>query len=326
MLTRFGLQIADFNVADVPDSQLFECIAGLATCAEKSGFDSLWLPDQLHQIKGVGAENDPFPESYTLLGALAARTERMRLGAMFSGVTYRNPALLAKMVTTLDLISSGRAVLAIGEAWRDNEHAAYGYDFPDVEERMDRLEEAIQLCRAMLTETEPTFEGRYYRINKPFNYPRPVTPGGPPILIPNFAEPRTLKVAAKYADAVTFFGAADAIRDDLAKLEKYCEEIGRDPAEISRIRLGPLIIAPTTKEAEHKWSEIRPLFYGKTTDDEYLRRFVIIGDPDSVAEQVSQRFAANLEGLVFTLPDAYNLDTVALAGETLVKHFGTVER
>jgi alkanesulfonate monooxygenase SsuD/methylene tetrahydromethanopterin reductase-like flavin-dependent oxidoreductase (luciferase family) len=159
-LTRFGLQIPSFTYPGVPDSELFDRVSAIAVAAEESGFDSVWVMDHFYQIRGVGDRTEPMLEAYSLLSALAARTERAKLGTMVTGVTYRNPALLAKIVTTLDVISSGRAMLGIGAAWNEEEHRGYGFPFPPVKERMDRLEEALQICRAMFTEEAPSFTGQ----------------------------------------------------------------------------------------------------------------------------------------------------------------------
>ncbi len=158
---RIGLQIPNFTLG-VPDDQLFEAVAEQAVAAEDSGFESVWVMDHFYQLPPLGGPSEPMLESYTLLGGLAARTSRIRLGTMVTGVTYRNPALLAKIVTTLDVISAGRAMLGIGAAWYDVEHEGLGVDFPPVGERMDRLEEAVQICRAMFRDEAATFEGRYY--------------------------------------------------------------------------------------------------------------------------------------------------------------------
>src|ERR1700688_4307686 len=156
---RLGLQIPNFTVG-VPDDQLFETVAQLAGTAEDSGFDSLWVMDHFYQLPALGGPSQPMLESYTLLGGLAARTNRIRLATMVTGVTYRNPALLAKIVTTLDVISAGRAMLGIGAAWYDVEHEGLGVEFPPAGERLDRLEEAVQICRAMVRDELPTFKGR----------------------------------------------------------------------------------------------------------------------------------------------------------------------
>src|SRR5256886_11313826 len=182
-MLRLGLQIPNFTYPGVPDGELFDRVADIAVTAEQAGFDSIWVMDHLYQIPNVGQRTEPMLEAYTLLGGIAARTSRATLGTMVTGVTYRNPALLAKIVTTLDIVSSGRAILGIGAAWNEDEHRGYGFDFPPAGERLERLEEAVQICRAMFTEEAPSFRGKFYRIEEAINSPRPLTPGGPPILI-----------------------------------------------------------------------------------------------------------------------------------------------
>src|SRR5439155_8630529 len=193
---RFGLQIPNFTLG-VPDDRLFEEVAGIATTAEESGYDSVWVMDHFYQLPPLGGPAQPMLEAYTLLGALGARTERVRLGTLVTGVTYRNPALLAKIVTTLDVITSGRAILGIGAAWHDVEHQGLGFEFPPAGERLDRLEEAVQICRAMFREERPSFAGRHYRIEEAWNVPRPVQPGGPAIMIGGGGEKRTLRLVAQ---------------------------------------------------------------------------------------------------------------------------------
>src|SRR5207245_2370418 len=196
-VTRLGLQIPSFTYQGVPDRELFARASDLATTAEESGFDSLWVMDHFYQIRMVGKVSEPMLEAYSLLPALAARTSRVRLGALVTGVTYRNPAHLAKIVTTLDVISSGRAILGIGAAWNEDEHRGYGFDFPPVRERFERLEEAIRICRAMFRDEAPSFQGKHYRIEGALNFPRPVQPGGPPILIGGSGEQKTLRLVAQ---------------------------------------------------------------------------------------------------------------------------------
>src|SRR5262249_26969760 len=150
-------------------------------------------------------ETEPMLEAYSTLAALAAQTSRVRLGTLVTGVTYRHPALLAKMVTTLDVISRGRAVLGIGAAWNAGEHAGYGIPFPSVRERMDRLDEALGIARLMFTEERPSFTGHYYHIDRALNSPRPLQAGGPSILVGGGGERRTLLLAAKHADLTHWF-------------------------------------------------------------------------------------------------------------------------
>ena len=215
-VTRFGLQINSFTYPGVADADLFERIAQIAGTAERSGFDSVWVMDHLYQIAVVGKRTEPMLEAYSLLSGIAARTSRAQLGTMVTGVTYRNPALLAKMVTTLDVISSGRAILGIGAAWNEEEHIGYGFDFPPLRERFDRLEDAVQICRAMFTQEAPTFTGTHHRVDSVLNFPRPVRPGGPPILIGGSGERRTIPMVARYADACNFFGDVETIRHKVA--------------------------------------------------------------------------------------------------------------
>ena len=202
-VTRFGLQVPSFTYEGVADADLFETVAAIAVTAEESGFDSLWVMDHFYQIAMVGPSSDPMLEAYTLLGAIAARTSSISLGTMVTGVTYRNPALLAKQVTTLDIVSAGRAILGIGAAWNDEEHNGYGFDYPPIGERMDRLEEALQIARAMFAGERPSFEGRYYRTSQALNVPGPLRPGGIPILVGGSGERRTLALVAKYATPAT---------------------------------------------------------------------------------------------------------------------------
>ena len=164
----------------------------------------------------------------------AARTSKLSLGTLVTGVTYRNPALLAKQVTTLDVISAGRAILGIGAAWNDEEHAGYGFEFPPISERFDRLEEALEICRAMFTQPRPSFTGSHYRIDQALNVPRPIRPDGIPILVGGSGERRTLPLVARYADACNLFGDVATIRHKLDVLERHCEAIGRDPARSPR--------------------------------------------------------------------------------------------
>jgi F420-dependent oxidoreductase-like protein len=311
-LTRFGLQIPLFTYPDVPNNQLFERVSAIATTAEESGIDSVWVMDHFYQLPGLGKPDDPMFEAYTLLGALAARTRRVKLGTMVTGVTYRNPALLAKIVTTLDVISAGRGILGIGAAWNEDEHRGYGFEFPPTGERMDRLEEALQICRAMFTEDSPSFSGKHYEIVDALNVPRPVTRGGPPIMIGGGGEKRTLRLVAQYGDASNIFGNLATIRHKLDVLARHCEAVGRDPAEITKTKLATLVIARTEAEAERKAASVRAI-----VGDEWFDTAVIAGGPDQVVEQVQAYFDAGLDGMLVNLPDAHDLDTVRLAGETL---------
>jgi F420-dependent oxidoreductase-like protein len=312
-MTTYGLQLPKFTFP-VPDDRLFEHMAAMATAADDGGFSSLWVMDHFYQLPGLGGADDKMLEGYTLLGALAARTKKVTLGTLVTGVTYRNPALLAKEVTTVDIISSGRAVLGIGAAWYDVEHEGLGVDFPPVPERMDRLEEAVQICRLMFTEERPTFEGRYYRIKEARNIPPPVQAGGPPIMIGGSGPKRTLRAVAKYADMSNVFGGPDTLRKNVEILHNHCADVGRDPSEIKVTRLGSLFLARSNDEAE----QLREGVAG-AMGEEWAREAATFGDADSVGEQIQGLVDAGAQELIFNLPLANDADDVTAAGEVLKK-------
>src|SRR5437762_4551954 len=295
-MTTYGLQLPKFTFP-VPADQRFEHMAAMAAAAVVAGFSSLWVMDHFYQLPGLGGADDKMLEGYTLLGALAARTRTVTLGTLVTGVTYRNPALLAKEVTTLDVVSSGRAVLGIGAAWYDVEHEGLGVDFPPVGERMDRLEEAVQVCRLMFTEERPSFEGRYYRIKEARNLPRPVQPGGPKIMIGGSGPKRTLRAVARYADMCNVFGGPDTLRKNIEILHGHCADAGRDPSEIKVTRLGPLFLAKTAEEADG----LRQGVVG-AMGEEWAREAATFGDADSVGEQLRALVDAGADELIFNLP------------------------
>jgi F420-dependent oxidoreductase-like protein len=319
-VTRLGLQIPSFTYPGVSDAELFERVADIAGAAEESGFDSVWVMDHFYQIRTVGQPTEPMLEGYTLLAALAARTARVNLGTMVTGVTYRNPAYLAKLVTTLDIVSSGRAILGIGAAWNDEEHRGYGYEFPPLRVRFEMLEDALKICRAMFTEPRSTVRGTHFHTEDALNIPQPVRPGGPPILIGGSGEKKTIPMVARYGDASNFFGDLETIRHKVKVLEEACEREGRDRSEITVTKLGTLAIAETEAEAKRKADGLRERM-GERYD-----QVVVSGTPDQVRDQVDAFFEAGLDGIVFNMPDSYELDPVRLAGETLAAHLGAGTR
>jgi len=300
----FGYHMPSYTFAGVPDAKLFDRVVELAQTAEAAGFDLVTVMDHFYQIGPVGSEEEPMLEAYTVLGGLAARTKRVMLGTMVSGVTYRNPALLAKTITTLDIVSSGRAMLGIGAAWNDSEHAGYGFDFPQIGEREDRLEEALTICKAMFTQERPSFEGRYYRIDRALDSPRPIRPGGPKIMVGGGGEKRTLRTAARFADITNWFGSLEEAAAKLPVLDRHCEAIGRDPSEITRTVAVPLV--PVAREAdkarvlESISAERRPMFRPVLVDEgaEILRRYLDAGFDGFTFRNVAIRTpeAVNLVG------------------------------
>jgi F420-dependent oxidoreductase-like protein len=253
-------------------------------------------------------------EGYTLLGALAARTKNVTLGTLVTGVTYRNPSLVAKIVTTLDVISHGRAVLGIGAAWYVEEHEGLGFDYPSDRERLDRLDEALQICRGMFREESPTFTGRYYRTEGAKNIPGPIRPGGPPILIGGSGEKRTLKLVAQHADASNIFGSPATIRHKLDVLDRHCADVGRDPSEIRRTSLSTLILTKDAEETAGVEALLRP-----SAGADFEERF-IVGDEDAVVARAAEYFDAGLDEIIVNMPTA-DVATVRRAGELLTSKF-----
>jgi F420-dependent oxidoreductase-like protein len=319
-LIRMGLQIPNFTYSGVADVDLFESVADVATTAEESGFDSVWVMDHFYQLPMLGKPDQPMFEAYTLLTALAARTRTVKLGAMVGGVTYRNPAVLAKTVSCLDVISKGRAIWGIGAAWFELEHDSYGYDFGTFTQRFEKLEEAVQIAKSMFVNDTTTFDGAWYHVKDAFNLPKPIQAGGPPVLIGGSGERKTLRLVAQYADACNVNGDPAQIRHLMSVLDAHCERLGRDPAEICRTRLGTLVVGRTVEDAGAKIAA--RLGATKFSDlseslQAQLNGMMIIGDADVVAEKVHSYLEAGIDGLIFNIPDSGDLEAVALAGSIL---------
>jgi F420-dependent oxidoreductase-like protein len=304
----FGYHIVSFTFADVPPERLFERVVELACAAESAGFAQLTVMDHFYQIPGVGPTTDPMLEAYSTLGGIAARTSRLRLGAMVSGVTYRNPAMLAKIVTTLDVISGGRAMLGLGAAWNEVEHTAYGFDFPPVGERMDRLDEALTICRLMFTEDRPSFDGRHCRIREALDVPRPIQARGPRILIGGGGEQRTLKIAAKHADMTHWFPLGyDVLAHKTEVLFRHCEAIGRDPATIERTMASPVLLAATERDAAALVEKLPP----------ERRPYIAPGTPEQAAEALRPYIDAGFQGFTLNNPVLPTVESIELAGELI---------
>jgi F420-dependent oxidoreductase-like protein len=230
-LFRRGMHFGSYGRLD-DGPGVFDRLHAAVRLAEESGFDALSVPDHLQQNRVGGGPDSPMFEAYTLLGALAMHTTSARLFALVSPVTLRSPALLAKCATTLDVLSRGRAMLGVGAGWDVAEHEAYGLPFPGTGERMDRLEDALAVCRAMFTQPRATAGGPYYAVTGAPNSPRPAGPI--PILVGGGGERRTLDLAARYGDACNVFGDPQTARHKFEVLERHCERAGRDPAEITK--------------------------------------------------------------------------------------------
>jgi F420-dependent oxidoreductase-like protein len=237
VLFRRGLHFGSYGRTD-DGPGVFDRLLESVQTAEESGFDALSVPDHLQQNQVGGGPASPMFEAYTLLGALALRTTSARLFALVSPVTLRSPGLLAKAVTTVDVLSRGRAVLGVGAGWDAAEHEAYGIPFPGTGERMDRLDEELAVCRALLAGQPATLTGTYYSVRDARCSPRPVTERIP-VLVAGGGERRTLDLAARYGDACNVFaGDAAMVRHKFEVLDGHCRRAGREPAEITRTVFG----------------------------------------------------------------------------------------
>ncbi len=307
MTPWFGLHLPSYTFPGTPPERLFDRVVELAAAADAAGFGLVTVMDHFYQIRGVGPETDPMLEAYSTLAALSQRTSRVRLGVLVTGVTYRNPAILAKTVTTLDVLSGGRALLGMGAAWNEDEHRGYGVDFPPVRERMDRLDEALTICRAMFTEERPSFEGRHYRIEAALNVPRPIQPGGPRILVGGGGEQRTLKIAAQHADMTHWFPLGlDVLKHKTEVLVRHCEAIGRDPATIERTMATPVLLAVDEQAGAALLERLPP-----------ERRAGVATTPEQAADGLRPYLDAGFNGFTFNNPVLSTVESIAFAGEVL---------
>src|SRR4051795_758778 len=302
---ELDLHVPNFNWPDTPPEAFFDKLVDIATTAERSGFSSISMMDHLHQIPPVGPPENWMMEGNTILAALAARTSSIHLGLLVGGVTYRNPALVAKLTTTIDIISGGRAVLGIGAAWFEAEHKAYGFDFPPLKERFERLEDALNITRMMFTQDVATYEGKHHSVVEAFNNPKPIR-GDIPILIGGSGERKTLRFVAKYGDGCNLFGDVERVKHLLGVLEGHCEDVGRDSSEITKTRMAQVYIARNGDDAVAKLEEAM----SKAADPERARASAFVGDPDTVAAQAQEYIDAGLDGITITMPDSYDVEVV----------------
>jgi F420-dependent oxidoreductase-like protein len=242
---RIGLQIQRF---DWPggEAEIGPRLAEIGRTADEGGFASVWVMDHFFQIGVVGPPELAMLEGYTALGFLAAATRRVQLGTLVTGVIYRHPGILVKTVTTLDVLSGGRAWLGIGAAWNEQESRGLGVPFPPLKERFEQLEETLRIAHQMWRDDRSPIEGKHYRLADPLNHPQPVARPHPPIMIGGGGEQKTLRLVAQYADACNLFArlGADALRGKLDILRRHCEELGRPYEQIQKTAIGNVHLAP----------------------------------------------------------------------------------
>jgi F420-dependent oxidoreductase-like protein len=322
-MTRLGYQIPNFTYPGGTNATVFETVAKQAEAADASGFDSVVVMDHLYQLAGLGDPDQMMLECYTLLAALSQRTATAKLGAMVTGNTYRNPGLLAKIVTTLDVVSGGRAMLNIGAGWFEREHVDFGFEFGTFTDRFEKLEEALQIIVAMLRDQRPSLDGSHYRVHEIINNPAPIS--RIPIMIGGNGETKTLRMVAQYADESNLTcGRADVPRK-LEALAGHCQRLGRDRSAITVSWLRRAHIAPTMEEARAEMADFlapRGVDYAGMSDADRARFEAdwVFGDPDTVAAALTDDLSLGVDGYVLSLvANGHNPERVALLGETASK-------
>ncbi len=294
------------DLVDIPDPiEAYEAMTRVAQEAEALGFHSVWLYDHLHTIPPP-IQEVTF-ECWTSMAALARDTKRVRLGQMVTCNSYRNPALLAKMASTVDVLSHGRLELGIGAGWYEHEYRAYGYPYPSTRERLQRLREGIQVILAMWTQEEATFEGTYYQVRGAINQPKGVQKPHIPLLIGGGGEKVTLRLVAQYANACNVGGDIATIKHKLAVLKQHCDEIGRDYNSIKRtILIDDCAIAETEEAAVAK------LTSDQRNNLDEMRKTALIGTPEMIRQRLAEYEETGIQEIIIRFVDATRLESIRL--------------
>jgi alkanesulfonate monooxygenase SsuD/methylene tetrahydromethanopterin reductase-like flavin-dependent oxidoreductase (luciferase family) len=314
------------------DAPLLESLSRETTMAgvdavEAAGLEGLWAPDHFM----LGPHRQEY-EVWTLLGALAERTD-LEIGPLVGSITYRNPALLAKMATTVDNLSDGRLQLGLGAGWHDEEHAAYDFDFPPIGQRMEMLDEGLELMKTMFTDDAPTYEGEHYQIENAYNEPKPVQDPHPPIVVGG-AGPQLLRIAARHADEwnveISSRARGPPIEFKAKKFDEYLEEEGRDPDDVERSWLAHILVKEDQETVDEYCDEIFPLPWGEESDmdaqlsnaEEAMEKGdFIIGTPAEVAEQIEAVRDLGFHKLQLMFLDFPELDGIELFGDEVLPQF-----
>jgi len=282
---RFALQIPNFSYG-TGVSELYPTVIAQAREAEAAGFDSVFVMDHFYQLPMIGTPDQPMLEAYTALGGLAAATQKVQLGTMVTGNTYRNPTLLAKAITTLDVMSQGRAILGIGTGWFELEHDQLGYDFGTFTDRFNRLNESLQIVLPMLKGERPTFSGQYYRTVEAMANPR--YRDHIPLLIGGRGEKKTIPLAARHFDHLNIIGGFDELPHKLGVVRDSCEKIDRDPATLETSMLLTVLVD------DRATPDLIP---------EANRQNMVAGSAESVAEQLKAKvFDVGVDGIIVNIP------------------------
>ena len=314
-MTRIGYQIPNFTYPGTPREAIFDSVVAQAKAAEAAGFDRVFVMDHFYQLPGIGAPEEPMFECYSVLSALAQHTEKVRLSALVTGNTYRHPTLLAKAVTALDHVSSGRATLGIGAGWFQLEHDSLGYEFGTFTDRFEKLEEALKIVIPMLRGETVSFAGNHYQVSDAVNSPLPIS--RIPIMIGGNGEKKTLRMVAQYADESNLAtGPISEIPRKLEVLEQHCDHLGRDRSEIVVTKLQMVCVAPTMEEAE---SDLREVAAAKGWSEEVIemaKMILIFGDSDTVGEKLQACMDTGIDGLTINLAaNGHKVERIGLLGE-----------
>ncbi|WP_067808799.1 LLM class F420-dependent oxidoreductase [Nocardia beijingensis] len=321
MTIRLGYQMPNFSYGKSV-RELFPTVIAQAREAEAAGFDTAFVMDHFYQLPGIGTPDEPMLEAYTALGGLATATQRIQLSALVTGNTYRNPAMLAKTVTTLDVVSGGRAVLGIGAGWFELEHRSLGYEFGTFTDRFERLDEALHIIRPMLRGERPTFEGKWYRVEDAMNEPR--VRDDLPILLGGSGEKKTFGLAARFADHLNIICNASELPRKIEALRARCAEVGRDPETLETSYLcfvmmdedGDLVRKQQRDYLSRMGIDLSDLSDAERAQSPADRQFV--GTPDEVAEQLRTRVLDHgVDGLIINMVfNGHEPGAVELAGRT----------
>ena len=283
MTIKLGLQIPNFSYG-TGVAEMFPTVIAQAQEAETAGFDSVFVMDHFYQLPGLGTPDQPMLEAYTALGALSTATERVQLGTLVTGNTYRNPTLLAKAITTLDVTSQGRAILGIGTGWFELEHDSLGYDFGTFTDRFNRLYESLEIILPMLAGERPTFSGEYYKVTDAMAEPR--FRDHIPLMIGGSGEKKTIPLAAKHFDHLNIIAGFDELPRKVQVVKESCEKIDRDPATLETSML------------------VMALIDDKATDDmipDDFKRNVVYGGADQIVDQIKTKVLdAGVDGVILS--------------------------
>jgi F420-dependent oxidoreductase-like protein len=295
MTMQFGVSLPQGWVMDLvgikDPVEAYETMTQIAQTADETGFASVWLVDHFHTIPQPSQEVTF--EAWTTTAALARDTKRVRVGQMVTCNGYRNPALLAKMASTVDVLSHGRLNFGIGAGWYEHEYRAYGYDYPDAPTRLRYLREAVQVILAMWTQEEAVFDGKYYQVHGAINQPKGVQQPHIPLLIAGGGEKVTLKLVAQYGDACNIGGDLETIKHKFDVIKQHCETVGRDYESIHRTSTTFCSIADTDEQAQAQIPDALKSVYG-----DRMRGTALIGSPDTIRQRLAEIEAAGVQELI----------------------------